>query len=257
VSWLPVSPTPAEVAAGVPWGPACPFSGGIFYSPPASGGDGTIYVFGGPTASVEDITGSQIQERLGTSSTAQTFAIPTDATAVDVRNELGQNTVSVDPSFDQVNSGQSLALSVYGGSGSDLITDAGGGNDQLMAGDGTETIIYTGTGTPTMTPGAGNDILSDRDLGDYVTVSGQWWSGYADDYTLTMTSPASHRVSEWTVDWGDGSVPSTASGANAALTNYYAFANGLQPYTVTVTAVGEYNTDGTCTVPNGTKFVLT
>ena len=210
-----------------------PAAGGIFYSDPASGGDGTVYVFGGQDSSWVAMTAGRIQASFDLSSedpSAETYDIPTDATAIEVYNEVGTNSIAADASV-------TLPLTVYGGSGSDRLTDLGSGPAQFVAGSGTETFLHIGSGSDSMTPGTGTDILSEGDLGDYLTVSGARSGDEGDVYTLTPNNldPSGDNIASWSVDsvdWGDGTV-------NSNLSHTYTFGNSPQAYTVTVSVTGE------------------
>ncbi len=219
-----------------------PFDGGIF-----QGSDGTLYVFGAAGNNTLEITLAAVTGTLG--ATPVDYAVPgasatLPATAIDVRNQAGDNTVTVDSSV-------SLPLAIYGGSGSDQITDSGSGDDQLVAGSGAETITYSGTGQATITPGTGNGVLSNGDLGQYVSASGQRSGAGGTQYTLSLVAGDSgHPVAGWGVDWGDGSTTTLPGGSQQVSHSY---ASGDAACTVTVTASGQTDQsgnrpDGACTL---------
>jgi hypothetical protein len=90
-----------------------------------------------------------------------------------------------------------------------------------------------------MTPGAGNDILSQGDLGDSLSVSGQRSGPEGAQYAISLSS--TDPIGSYSVDWGDGTTTST-------LSHDYSFPAGPQAYTVTLTVTGTNGADGTCTV---------
>ncbi|MGA2068130.1 MAG: hypothetical protein ABSG86_24375, partial [Thermoguttaceae bacterium] len=134
------------------------FDPGIF-----QGGDGTVYVFGGQGNASVDIQSGQIVATFD-GNAAETYPLPSGVTGIDLRLQSGTNTVTAE-------SGVIVPLSIYGGSGSDTITDAGSGADLLVAGDGGTanlpvTITHTGSGSATIDAGAG-----------YTTIKGGCGSG--------------------------------------------------------------------------------